>query len=368
MDLTTDAMVDSVGRLVTVESPTSDIASCVRAAEAAVDVCATWLPGEAKVFIHRERPVVGWGTERPRILLLGHIDTVWPLGTIDRLPWTATDGRMTGPGVFDMKAGIVQAICGLALAGIGPEDGVGLLLTSDEETGSHASRDLIASAASNAEAVLVFEPSLDGRLKTERKGTSWYVLDFIGRASHAGLDPERGINALLEASRLAHATESWGDHAVGTTVTPTMMAAGTTANTVPAHASLTIDVRAWSAAEQQRIDALMRAWTPNAGSMSISGGIDRPALESAMSAELFAIASDVAAALNMPALGQAAVGGASDGNLTASQGRRTLDGLGAIGDGAHADHEWASIDALRPRAELTAGVVTALLNAKATHA
>lgn len=360
MEPTTEAMVDSVRRLVQVESPTADIEACARAADAAVDVCAQWLSGRASIVTHHERPVVRWGTERPRILLLGHLDTVWPMGTIDRLPWSVANGRMTGPGVFDMKAGIVQAIGALSLLGLAPSDGVGLLLTSDEETGSHASRDLISSAVGDAEAVLVFEPSLDGHLKTERKGTSWYVVDLVGRAAHAGLDPDRGINALVEASRLALATQEWGDRALGTTVTPTLLSAGTTANTVAARASLTLDVRAWTALEQQRVDALVRGWTPNAGDIEINGGIDRAALEADNSAPLYSVARKVAEATGMGELGAAAVGGASDGNLTAAMGIATLDGLGAVGDGAHADHEWASTDDLVPRARLAAGIIDVL--------
>ena len=360
--MTQTAMVDAVRRLVCVESPTEDVAACGRAVHEAIAICADWLPGAAHRFEHGDRPVFGWGTERPRILLLGHLDTVWPLGTINRLPWSDDDGRLRGPGVFDMKAGVVQAIAALREAGIGPDDGVGLLLTTDEETGSATSRDLIASAASRAEAVLVFEPSLDGRLKTRRKGTSWYVVDIAGRAAHAGLDPQRGINALIEASRLALATTSWG---IGeTTVTPTLMRAGTTANTVAAEASLTIDVRAWTADEQERVDALVRGWQPDAGARSIRGGIDRPALEHAMSADLFARAAEIAERLGMAPLGEAAVGGASDGNLTAALGHPTLDGLGAVGDGAHADHEWVSAADLEPRARLVAGLIRDLLDGR----
>ena len=360
VDLTAEAMVEGVRRLVTVESPTSDVTACARAAEAAAKVCAEWLGRPAEVFEHRGRPIVGWGTERPRILL-GHIDTVWPLGTLARLPWSATDGRLTGPGVFDMKAGIMQAIAALAATGVSPDDGVGLLLTSDEETGSHASRDLIANAAGEAEAVLVFEPSLDGRLKTRRKGTSWYRLSFTGRAAHAGLDPERGINALLAASTFAFDATAWADGASGTTVTPTTMRAGTTTNTVAAEAELTLDVRAWSRDEQERVDALVRGWEPPFGSVEVGGGIDRAALEPEMSAGLFALAQRVSAERGLGELGEAAVGGASDGNLTAALGIPTLDGLGAVGDGAHADHESVAIDALVPRAELAAGLITALL-------
>ena len=271
---------------------------------------------------------------------------------------------MTGPGVFDMKAGVVQAMAAIGLLNLGPDDGVGLLLTTDEETGSHHSRALISRAITRAQAVLVFEPSLDGSLKTSRKGTSWYRAEFTGRAAHAGLDPERGINALLAAARLAIATLDWADPAVGTTVTPTVLTAGTTANTVPAQANLTIDVRAWTAAEQQRVDASVRGWVPLEGSIILDGGIDRPAMEASSSERLFKLASECAGALGLPPLAQASVGGASDGNLTAAAGVGTLDGLGAVGDGAHADHEWASVTDLAPRAALAAALIRRILDEK----
>ena len=360
MEPTTEAMVDEVSRLVCVESPTEDIEACGRAVQAAAEVCGRWLPGAARVLDHHGRPVLQWGAARPRILLLGHLDTVWPLGTLDRLPCRVEGDRITGPGVFDMKAGAVQAIVALALAGVGEHDAVGLLLTTDEETGSRTSRDLIADVAAEAEAVLVFEPSLDGRLKTRRKGTSWYTVQCLGRAAHAGLDPERGINALLDASAFALAAHHWGDAPAGTTVTPTTMRAGTTTNTVAADAVLTLDVRAWSRDEQERVDALVRAWQPTHGTVEIRGGIDRAALEAENSAALFAIARSVAADAGIDELGEAAVGGASDGNLTAALGIPTLDGLGAVGDGAHADHEWASVPDLLPRARLAAGIIDAL--------
>lgn len=360
MEPTTEAMVDEVSRLVRIESPTEDVHACARAIEGAAEACARWLPAPARVREHAGRPVLQWGPARPRVLLLGHLDTVWPLGTIDRLPCRVEGDRITGPGVFDMKAGAVQAIVALALAGVGEHDAVGLLLTTDEETGSRTSRDLIADVAAEAEAVLVFEPSLDGRLKTRRKGTSWYTLAFTGRAAHAGLDPERGINALLEASAFALDSVGWADADAGTTITPTTMRAGTTTNTVAAEARLTLDVRAWTRAEQERVDGLVRAWRSDLGTVAVDGGIDRAALEPAVSAPLFAIARSVAADAGIGELGEAAVGGASDGNLTAAMGIPTLDGLGAVGDGAHADHEWASVPDLLPRACLAAGIINAL--------
>ena len=359
-----DALVESVRALVIVESPTADIDACAMAVSAAHQVCGHWVTSPARIEEHEGRPVLRWGPEHPEVLLLGHLDTVWPLGTLERLPWACDASRMTGPGVFDMKAGVVQAMAAIGLLNLGPDDGVGLLLTTDEETGSHRSRTIISRAITSARAVLVFEPSLDGALKTSRKGTSWYRAEFTGRAAHAGLDPERGINALLAAAGLATATLGWADPAAGTTVTPTTLTAGTTANTVPAQANLTIDVRAWTAAEQQRVDALVRGWAPLEGSIVLDGGIDRPAMEASSSERLFELAGECAGELGRPPLAQASVGGASDGNLTAAAGVATLDGLGAVGDGAHADHEWASVADLAPRTELAAALIRRILDEK----
>lgn len=352
------AMVDALEALVTVESPSDDVSACRAVADEAVGIFEGWVPEPARIEEHGGRPVWRWGTDQPRILLLGHLDTVWPLGSLDRLPFTSDGTRITGPGCFDMKAGIVQGWAAIALAGLSEEDGVGMLLTTDEEIGSHASRAIIAHATAQVEAVYVLEPSIEGALKTARKGTSWYELAVTGRAAHAGLDPEKGINALLAAADLASTCSTWGDASEGTTVTPTLLRAGTTANTVPAAASLTVDVRAWTAAEQQRVDAAFRAWTPTPGAtLTIGGGIDRPALEPSSSAALFARAEVAARSLGLPALDGRAVGGASDGNLTAAAGHPTLDGLGAVGDGAHADHEWVSVPAMAERAALLAALL-----------
>lgn len=356
-----DAMVDAVQGLVTVESPTEDVDACWAVAQEAIGIFAGWLPSPARVETHADRPVWRWGADAPRVLLLGHLDTVWPIGTLDRIPFERDADRLRGPGVFDMKAGIVQGWAALALADAS-EDEVGMLLTTDEETGSLASRGVIASSIANAEAVFVLEPSVDGALKTRRKGTSWYTVDFLGRAAHAGLEPERGINSITAAAHFVTATSQWGDREAGTTVTPTVLHAGTTSNTVPAHAQLMIDVRAWTRDEQERVDALVRNWTDDSvpARIDIAGGIDRPALEGTASAALFEAASQVARELGLPDLQQRAVGGASDGNLTAAAGVATLDGLGAVGDGAHADHEWASVSGMIQRAALLAGLLSSL--------
>jgi len=353
------SMVETTRELVNVESPTEDVTACTRVVEAADELSRRWLLDPGRVEHHEGRPVWRWGPPSPRILLLGHIDTVWPIGTLDRIPFAVDGDRMTGPGVFDMKAGVVQGWAALAMTAARADGSVGMLLTTDEETGSLASRALIAEAIDDCQAVFVLEPSADGALKTRRKGTSWYHLIFTGRAAHAGLDPERGINASVEAAHFITEAVTWADATAGTSVTPTVLTSGTTANTVPAEAKLTIDVRAWTRAEQERIDALVRQWNlqhPEA-EWSIAGGIDRASLESQISADLFARAQQVAQTLGLPDLTECAVGGASDGNITAAAGIPTLDGLGAVGDGAHADHEWASVSGMEERARLLTGLL-----------
>jgi glutamate carboxypeptidase len=356
---TRQALIDTTRALVEVESPTADLDACTRVVERAHEAARTWLVDPGRIEEHDGRPVWRWGPARPRLLLLGHLDTVWPMGTIERLPCRVDEDRMTGPGVFDMKAGVVQGWAALALTAARSDGPIGMLLTTDEETGSFASRDVIADCLPECEAVFVLEPSADGALKTRRKGTSWYHLTFHGRAAHAGLDPEKGVNASVEAARFITDAVTWADQVEGTSVTPTVLSAGTTTNTVPAQARLSVDVRAWTRAEQERVDALVRDWTvhhPEA-SWAIEGGIDRAALEAHASADLFARAQQVAQVLGLPHLRDCAVGGASDGNLTAAAGVPTLDGLGAIGDGAHADHEWASISGMEERSRLLAGIL-----------
>lgn len=353
------SLVDSVRDLVEVESPTADLEACSRVVQRAQEIASRWLVDSGRIEEHDGRPIWRWGPARPRILLLGHLDTVWPIGTLARIPCAIDGDRMTGPGVFDMKAGIVQGWSALAHLGATTDGPIGMLLTTDEETGSLASRALITEAITDCEAVFVLEPSADGALKTRRKGTSWYHVTFIGRAAHAGLDPEKGVNASVEAAHFITAAVTWADAEAGTTVTPTVVTAGTTANTVPAGATVTLDVRAWSRSEQERVDATLRGWHlqhPQA-SWTIDGGIDRAALEQTSSSTLFARAQDVAHALGLPELRECAVGGASDGNLTAAAGVPTLDGLGAVGDGAHAEHEWVSISGMEERSRLLAGIL-----------
>ena len=231
------------------------------------------------------------------MLVLGHHDTVWPLGSLATHPWSVEGGVVRGPGCFDMKAGLAMAFH--ALADLDDRDGVTLLVTGDEEIGSPTSRALIEEEAREASAALVLEASADGgALKTARKGVSLYDVRVLGRAAHAGLEPERGVNATLELAHQALVVSALAEPARGTTVTPTVMRAGTTTNTVPAEGSFAVDVRVRTLDEQERVDAAMRSLrtvVPGA-SLEITGGPNRPPLEAAASAALFERARLLAAA------------------------------------------------------------------------
>ena len=346
-------MLHTLQALVECESPTSDLESAFAVTALAKELSSDWLPSDSRIEVHGGRPVWRWGPDQPRILLLGHLDTVWPIGTLESIPFAINGDRLTGPGVFDMKAGVVQGWAAIKESGITDASGIGMLLTTDEETGSHSSREVISQAITNAKAVIVLEPSLNGALKTRRKGTSNYFMRFHGVASHAGLDPDRGVNSLMAAAEFILATQQWGSKKHETSVTPTVSKSGTTTNTVPDLAEVHVDVRAWDRTEQERIDQVVRGFTSTLPvKIEIIGGIDRPAMEEAMSAELFTLAKHLNRELGYPDLTECAVGGASDGNLTAAAGILTIDGMGAAGDGAHADFEWASASAMPHRAEL----------------
>jgi glutamate carboxypeptidase len=288
-------------------------------------------------------------------LLLGHHDTVWPRGTLAEIPWGVANGRATGPGVFDMKAGIAVAVAVLeALAREARPPGVTLLLTPDEEVGTEASRELLLREARRQRRVLVLEPSLEGAAKVARKSTGTFDVRFRGRAAHAGLDPEKGASALLELARFTVFAADLTRPEVGTTVTPTVAESGTKTNVVPERARLFVDCRAWSQKEADRVAEAVRSYRPTDPrvSLEIGGGFDRPPLEPTPAADsLYEDARRIAAELGFE-LGAARVGGGSDGNLTAAAGLPTLDGLGPLGDGAHARHEWVAVFDLPRRAEL----------------
>jgi glutamate carboxypeptidase len=297
-------------------------------------------------------------------MLLGHLDTVWPHGTLERLPFAVTGGRVTGPGCFDMKAGLVQMLHALAaLQDSGPLDGVTILVTTDEEIGSPAARALIQAEARRIRAVLVLEASADGALKTARKGAGFHRLHVQGPAPHAGLEPERGVNAAVELAHQILAIAELADPELGTTVTPSLTRAGDTANTVPGSAEVSIDVRAFSVEEQQRVVAGLAALEPRlaGASLRLEQGHQSPPLPFSASRDLFGRAEQAAARLGLEPLRGVAVGGGSDGNWTAAVGTPTLDGLGAVGGGAHADNEHVLAESMAPRAALLAELVADLL-------
>ncbi|HZQ81457.1 MAG TPA: M20/M25/M40 family metallo-hydrolase [Gaiellaceae bacterium] len=359
-------MIDALRALVEAESPSADPAAC-RACVDVADSLARELFGVAGERIEAGGRVhLRWRFgAQPRVLLIGHLDTVWPLGTLARWPFDVTGGRATGPGVFDMKAGVVQLL--FALARLERRDGVAVLLTTDEEIGSPTARPVIEETAQGIEWALVLEPSADGALKTERKGVAVYRIGVTGRAAHAGLEPEKGANAAVELAHLLLAVAELALPEEGTTVTPTLVTAGTAMNTVPAHALAHVDVRTRTVAEAERIDAAingLRAVTDGTA-LEIERTVGVPPLEHRASAALYGRAQRVAERLGLPPLAETAVGGGSDGNLLAGLGVEVLDGLGAVGANAHAEGEYVEVAALADRCALVAGLVADLLGSSA---
>ena len=351
-------MLSSIESLVKCESPSEDLDACRSVVALASEIAASVLGAPAQIKEIQGRPVFWWGSDQPKVLVLAHLDTVWPKGSFTPL-WSVEGDVVRGPGVFDMKTGFVQAL--YALKGI--EGDVALVATTDEETGSHTSKALILDLSSKADAVLVLEASLDGKVKTGRKGTSMYQISVHGLASHAGLEPEKGINATTAMAHLILQLAAMEDGAHGTTVVPTTLKSGTTTNTVPDLATLDIDVRSFSQDELHRVDTAMRALSVNiqGARVEVTGGLNRPPLEPSSTSELYEIAEKVAANLGMSPLGFANVGGASDGNFAAAAGARVLDGLGAIGGGAHAANEWIDASTIESRSALLHALIKELL-------
>ncbi|MEU9028846.1 M20 family metallopeptidase [Streptomyces sp. NPDC048383] len=361
-DVNVDAMIEDLRTLVEIESPSRDTDALAASAKAVADLLDRRLGGQAVLVESEAGPHVHWsGGGAPRVLVLGHHDTVFPHGTLARRPFTVTDGHATGPGVFDMLGGLVQAVHGLAA--LDDLSGVEVLVTADEEVGSHSSRALIEERALACGAVLVFEGAADGGgLKTGRKGCGTFRVSVTGRASHVGLEPAAGINALVEAAHKVLEIAALGRPEVGTTVTPTVAAAGTLDNVVPAGATVVVDVRVESQGEKERIESAFAALAPHLDGalIAVEGGIGRPPMPESASAELFAVAREL-----LPGIEGMSVGGGSDGNFTAALGVPTLDGLGAVGGGAHADHEYLVVDAMPERARLVTGLVNAIRDARA---
>ena len=360
-------------QLICCESPSADLAAVRRSADLIAEI------GTARLGFAPDRLEIDgcshlrwrFGAGANRVVLLAHHDTVWPLGSLATHPWSITDGVIRGPGTVDMKAGLVQAIHALAeLQERGVDlTGVCLLVTGDEEIGSPTSRALIEDEARGSAACFVLEGAgPGGSLKTGRKGTSWYRIEIAGRAAHAGAEPEKGINAAVELAHLIVTVAGMGVPALGTTVTPTVAGAGTTTNTVPARAFLTIDVRAGTQAEQDRVHAAMLALRPTdpGAVLTVLGEPNRPPMEVSSGAALFDRAQALYRQGGFGDLVQTSVGGASDGNFTAGIGVPTLDGLGAVGGGAHADDEHILLAELLPRTALLTALIQDALSSDRT--
>ncbi|MFN5601054.1 MAG: M20/M25/M40 family metallo-hydrolase, partial [Acidimicrobiaceae bacterium] len=309
-----DALVADLEALVTSESPSRDLPLLNQHAELLAQIMERLLGSRPTLIESPVGPHIHWvGGPDPRVLILGHHDTVHPVGTLARLPFTTNDGIGRGPGIFDMKAGIVQALHGVAA--LADTSHIEILLSADEEIGSRASRALIEERARACGAVLVLEPSADGgALKIGRKGTGTFELTIEGRASHAVLEPEKGINSLVELAHLIPQIVSIADPARGTTVTPTLASSGTADNVVPARTTMSVDVRVAVPEEKPRVEeAFAQLQTSLEGSrLTMSGGIGRPPMHESAASELFQLAQNVATKVGITNLQGVVVGGGSD--------------------------------------------------------
>ena len=349
------------------ESPSDDKAGCDRMAEALAKEF-TAIGGRSNLYLdkkagnHLQVDFPGPRGTKP-VLIVGHYDTVYDLGTLQSMPYRETRERISGPGVLDMKGGIVQiyfAIAALQAMEGGLPRPVTVFLVSDEETGSASSRPITEKLAKKAAAALVCEPAagLQGALKTARKGVGDYLLQVRGIASHAGLDFEKGQSAVLELARQIETVSGFTDVKRGITVNPGVIRGGTRSNVVAAEAEAEIDVRVSSQKDVQRIARMFAGLRVKNRrcSLRVTGGVNRPPMERSVgAAELFAKARTIARELGFR-LAEKSVGGGSDGNFTAAI-VPTLDGLGAVGDGAHAQHEFLFVDQLPKRAALLAGLI-----------
>ncbi len=297
--------------------------------------------------------------DQSHILVLGHLDTVWPVGTLKRLPFRVTpEGTAHGPGIFDMKSGVtltIEALSAIRSLGLGTKRPVRVLFTCDEEIGSRTSRPLVEREARGAAAALVIEPPITGGIvKTGRKGIGVFTIRAIGRAAHAGLDPSKGINAIVELAHQTLRLAALNDIEKGTTVSVGIFTGGTALNVVPAEAAAKVDVRFWTEADGERVVTAIRGLKPvlEGSDLEVTGGINRPPMQrSEKNLALFNHARSVAAEIGFELKDQA-VGGGSDGNFTSAMGIATLDGLGVDGAGAHADNEHIRIADITRRATL----------------
>jgi glutamate carboxypeptidase len=362
-------MLRTLETFVRVESPSTE--------KAAADVCARVIAAEwskrgvpVELLEQKNRGahlrisyVPAKAKPRSQLLVLGHYDTVYASGTLAKMPFRTAAGRVYGPGAFDMKAGIVQALFALdAIQQVGAAltKKIVFLWTSDEEIGSESSRKLLEAEAKRGDAVFVLEPALGtkGFLKTARKGVGEAEIIVQGRASHAGLAPEKGVNAIHELALQIARVKEWNDLPRGVSVNVGQVAGGTRPNVIPDHARAVLDLRALRVADMRKIEKQLRGLGPvlRGAKLTVRGGFNRAPLEREQSSELFQRATVLAKRMGVT-IGEATAGGGSDGNLTAALGIPTLDGLGAVGDGAHSPAEYIVARAMPQRAALLAALL-----------
>jgi len=363
------AMTRLLGRFVRAESPSFDKAAVDRFGRI---VAAEWKRRVAAITWLRQRERgdhlrVEWRPRAKRVasqlLVLGHLDTVYDVGTIARTPFRVFRGRAWGPGAFDMKGGLVialYAVDALASSGCLPEKRVVFLWTSDEEIGSGSSRALIEREAQRSDAVLVLEPAagLDGRVKTGRKGVGEIELIATGRAAHAGLNPQDGVNAIEEMALQISRMARWNQPRRGISVNAGVIEGGTRSNVIADRARALVDLRALRARDMRMLERKFRSLRPilRGAKLAVRGGFNRPPMDPRMSTALYNTARALARDMGVT-LGEAFVGGGSDGNFTAALGVPTLDGLGAVGENAHSPLENVIIRSLPERAALLAGLL-----------
>jgi glutamate carboxypeptidase len=359
---------DTLHQLVQQESPSEDR----QAVNAAMALAEHWAREQgARTKRHKQREFgdvleLRFGPSRSNqkpVLLLGHLDTVWPIGTLKKMPWRDADGRYWGPGVLDMKAGVVMALAALrTLREMESSRPVTLLLNSDEEVGSPTSRAITERLALESAAVLVLEPAQGLAYKTARKGVGNYHVEVTGVGAHSGVDFEKGHSAVLELAKLIQTISSFTNLARKLTVNCGVIAGGTRSNVVASQAWTDVDVRIAKASDAGYVEKIFRRLKvsdPHC-KLTITGGINRPPMErKSGTIALFKKAHTIAAELGFT-LEEAATGGGSDGNFTAALGVPTLDGMGAVGDGAHAAHESVVIEHLVPRTALLAAMIASV--------
>lgn len=358
-------LVDLIQALVRAESPSHDKAAvdgCGRVLASALTACGGRVTVHPRAEVGDHLSAEFGPSDGRRILVLTHFDTVWPVGQLDRMPLEERDGRLHGPGIYDMKAGIAIGLLAVrAWLASSPSTGrVTMLCTTDEEIGSGGSRALIEDEARRSDAVLVLEPALPGGiLKTARKGCGDFTLTVHGTSAHAGVDPTKGVNAIAELAHHILALQAMSDITQGVTVTVTVVEGGSRTNVVPDRAVAHIDARAPTLADAARVARAIEGLTPilPGATLRVAGGFGRPPLERTPGVvRLFELAREAGTEIGIP-VDEGATGGGSDGNFTAALGVPTLDGLGAVGDGAHALHEHVEMASLPTRAALLACLI-----------